>query len=71
MKMSSMLVISVTTNLQHKVILNHTLSQNMKVLSMLVISVTTKLHGKVKLLDTLIENIFREGLKNKKCLTLF
>ena len=43
MKVSSMLVISVTTKLPGKIILKDTLSQNMKILGMLVISVTTKL----------------------------
>ena len=49
-----MLVTSVTTKLNGKVILKHTLRQNMKVSSMLVIIVNTKLHGQQILKDTMI-----------------
>ena len=42
MRVSSILVISVTTNLHSKVVLKNTLSQYMKVSSMLVISVNTR-----------------------------
>merc|ERR1712150_378658 len=49
MKVQSMLVISVTTKLQDKIILKHTLRQDMKASSLPVISVSANLHVKAAL----------------------